>query len=80
MEAAIEEPSQLSIQPFLRHRVDDVMTLAATVFGSREKALLRLRSRHHSLNNQCPISILATESGRHTIESMLWQIDEGIYT
>ena len=60
-------------------RVALILALAESVFGAREKALLWLRSVDDRLGGRSPISLLHTESGGRLIESMLWQIDEGVY-
>lgn len=61
-------------------RVARIVDLADKVFGSRVKALLWLRSADDRLDNRTPMHMLANESGGRLVESMLWQIDEGIYT
>ena len=61
-------------------RVARIVDLADRVFGSRMKALLWLRTADDRLENRTPMQMLANESGGRLVESMLWQIDEGIYT
>jgi putative toxin-antitoxin system antitoxin component (TIGR02293 family) len=61
-------------------RVARVVSLAAEIFGDREKALLWLRSPHDRLSDRAPLNMLQTESGGRMVESLLWQLDEGIYT
>ena len=61
-------------------RVARIVDLADKVFGSRMKALLWLRSVDDRLDNRTPMQMLVNESGGRLVESMLWQIDEGIYT
>jgi putative toxin-antitoxin system antitoxin component (TIGR02293 family) len=61
-------------------RVARIVDLADKVFGSRMKALLWLRSADDQLDNRTPMQMLVNESGGRLVESMLWQIDEGIYT
>lgn len=61
-------------------RVARILGLADRVFGSRVKALLWLRSLDDRLDHRTPMQMLANESGGRLVESMLWQIDEGIYT
>jgi len=61
-------------------RVASVIALAENVFGDREKALLWLRAPDESLGERTPLSLLQTESGGRLVESMLWQIDEGVYS
>jgi len=61
-------------------RVARIVDLADKVFGSRMKALLWLRSADDRLENRTPMQMLVNESGGRLVESMLWQIDEGIYT
>ncbi len=61
-------------------RVGRVLVQAEQVFGSHDKALLWLRTPDERLNNRTPLSMLPTEAGGRLVESMLWQIDDGIYT
>jgi len=61
-------------------RVARIVDLADKVFGSRMRALLWLRSTDDRLDNRTPMQMLVNESGGRLVESMLWQIDEGIYT
>lgn len=61
-------------------RVARTLALAETIFGNRSKALVWLRTSDITLANRTPISLLQTESGGRLVESMLWQIDEGVYT
>ena len=61
-------------------RVARIIALAEHVFGDHEKALLWLRSPDDRMRNRTPLSMLHTESGGRLVESMLWQIDEGVYT
>lgn len=61
-------------------RVARIVDLADRVFGSRTKALLWLRSADDRLDHRTPMQMLANESGGRLVESLLWQIDEGIYT
>jgi putative toxin-antitoxin system antitoxin component (TIGR02293 family) len=61
-------------------RIARIVVLAVNVFGSREKGLLWLRSSDDRIGNRNPISLLQTESGGRLVESMLWAIDQGIFT
>jgi putative toxin-antitoxin system antitoxin component (TIGR02293 family) len=61
-------------------RVARIAVQAEEVFGSREKALGWLRTPDERLQERTPLSMLATESGGRLVESMLWQIEEGIYS
>ena len=61
-------------------RVARIVDLADRVFGTRMKALLWLRSIDDRLDHRTPMQMLVNESGGRLVESMLWQIDEGIYT
>ena len=56
-----------------------MLAQAEQVFGSHDKALLWLRTADERLNNRTPLSMLPTEAGGRVVESMLWQIDDGIY-
>ncbi len=61
-------------------RVARIVSLAEEVFQNPQKALLWLRSPDDRMANRTPLNMLQTESGGRLVESMLWQIDEGIYT
>ena len=61
-------------------RVASMIALAEQVFGSDEKALLWLRSVDDRLGERTPLSMLGTESGGRLVESLLWAIDEGVYS
>lgn len=61
-------------------RVARIIAIAEQVFGDHEKALAWLRSVDERLNDRTPLSMIHTESGGRLVESMLWQIDEGIYS
>lgn len=61
-------------------RVGRILSQAELVFGSHDKALLWLRTPDERLNNRTPLSMLPTEAGGRLVESMLWQIDDGVYT
>jgi putative toxin-antitoxin system antitoxin component (TIGR02293 family) len=61
-------------------RVARVVSLAGDIFGNREKGLLWLRSPHDRLAERAPLNMLQTESGGRMVESLLWQIDEGIFS
>jgi putative toxin-antitoxin system antitoxin component (TIGR02293 family) len=61
-------------------RVARIVELAKQVFGSREKALLWLRSPDDRLNRRTPMQMLVNEPGGRLIENLLWQVDEGIYS
>ena len=60
-------------------RVGRILAQTEQVFGNRDKALLWLRTPDDRLNNRTPLSMLPTEAGGRLVESMLWQIDDGIY-
>jgi len=57
-------------------RVARIIALAEQVFGDRDKALAWLRSA----DDRTSLSMLHTEPGGRLVESMLWQVDEGVYT
>jgi putative toxin-antitoxin system antitoxin component (TIGR02293 family) len=61
-------------------RVARILALAEQVFANHDKALLWLRLPDDRLNTRTPLSMLTTEAGGHVVESMLWQIDDGIYS
>lgn len=61
-------------------RVARIVDLAEQVFGSREKALLWLRSSDDRLKDRSPMQMLVNEPGGRLVENLLWQIDEGVYS
>jgi len=61
-------------------RVARIVSLAGEVFGNSEKALLWLRMPDDRLAGRAPMTLLQTESGGRLVESMLWALDEGVYT
>ena len=61
-------------------RMARIVALAEEVFGNHEKALLWLRTPDDRLAGRNPLSMLQTEAGGRVTESMLWQIDEGVYS
>ena len=60
-------------------RVARLLALAEQVFGDRTKALLWLRTEDDRMGGRNPLSMLQTDTGGRLVESMLWQIDEGVY-
>jgi putative toxin-antitoxin system antitoxin component (TIGR02293 family) len=60
-------------------RVARIVVMAETVFGDHAKALLWLRTADDRIGGRTPLSMLQTEAGGRLVESMLWQIDEGVY-
>jgi putative toxin-antitoxin system antitoxin component (TIGR02293 family) len=60
-------------------RVARIVALAEQVFRNHDKALAWLRSTDDRLADRTPLSMLHTESGGRLVETMLWQVDEGIY-
>jgi putative toxin-antitoxin system antitoxin component (TIGR02293 family) len=61
-------------------RVARIVALADEIFGDHAKALLWLRSEDDRIGGRRPLSMLQTEAGGRVVESMLWQIDEGVYS
>ena len=61
-------------------RVARIVSLAENVFGDRTKAWLWLRTADERIGNRRPLSMLQSDAGGRVIESMLWQIDEGVYS
>ena len=60
-------------------RVIRVLSLAQSVYGSRERALAWLRKPHARLDGRTPLSLLKTDTGSRMVEEMLVQIDEGMF-
>jgi putative toxin-antitoxin system antitoxin component (TIGR02293 family) len=61
-------------------RIARILALAERVFGTLERALGWLRTPDERLNNRTALSMLQTESGGRLVESMLWQVADGIYS
>jgi putative toxin-antitoxin system antitoxin component (TIGR02293 family) len=60
-------------------RVIRVISLAESVYGSRERALAWLRNPHSRRGRRMPLSLLNTDTGSRIVEEMLVQIDEGMF-
>ena len=60
-------------------RVIRVLSLAESVYGSRERALGWLRKPHPRLDGRVPLSLLKTDTGSRIVEELLVQIDEGMF-
>jgi len=61
-------------------RVARIIALAESILGNHAKALLWLRTKDERIGGRSPLSMLQTDAGGRLIESMLWQIDEGVYS
>jgi putative toxin-antitoxin system antitoxin component (TIGR02293 family) len=60
-------------------RVIRVLSLAESVYGSRERALAWLRNANARLDGRTPLSLLNTDTGSRIVEELLGQIDEGMF-
>lgn len=60
-------------------RVIRVLSLAESIYGSRERALAWLRKPHARLDGRAPLSLLKTDTGSRIAEELLVQIDEGMF-
>ena len=60
-------------------RVIRALSLAESVYGTRERALGWLRKPHPRLEGRTPLSLLKTDTGSRIVEDMLIQIDEGMF-
>jgi len=60
-------------------RVIRVLSLAESVYASRERALAWLRKPHARLDQRAPLSLLNTDTGSRIVEEQLIQIDEGMF-
>ena len=56
-----------------------VLSLAESVYGSRERALAWLRKPHARLDGRAPLSLLNTDTGSRIVDELLIQIDEGMF-
>lgn len=61
-------------------RFAKILAFAERVFGNREKSLRWLRGKDDRLDDRTALSLLKTEAGGKVVESMLWQISEGMFT
>ena len=61
-------------------RVIRTLSLAESVYGSRESALVWIRTSHARLGGRAPLSLLNTDTGNRIVEELLIQIDEGMFT
>jgi putative toxin-antitoxin system antitoxin component (TIGR02293 family) len=60
-------------------RVIRVLSLAESVYGSRERALAWLRRPHPRIGGRTPLSLVNTDTGSRIVEELLIQIDEGMF-
>jgi putative toxin-antitoxin system antitoxin component (TIGR02293 family) len=60
-------------------RLIRVLSLAESVYGSRERALAWLRNPHARIGGRAPLSLLNTDTGSRIVEELLVQIDEGMF-
>ena len=60
-------------------RVIRVVSLAQSVYGTRQRALEWLRKPHLRLEGRAPLSLLKTDMGSRIVEELLIQIDEGMF-
>jgi putative toxin-antitoxin system antitoxin component (TIGR02293 family) len=58
-------------------RMIRVLSLAETVYGSRERALAWLRTP--KIEGRTPLSLLNTDAGSRMVEELLIQIDDGMF-
>lgn len=59
-------------------RVARLLSLAESVYESRERALAWLRRPHPRLRNRTPLEMSKTDTGSRIVEELLVQIDEGM--
>ena len=60
-------------------RVIRLVSTAAVIYGSRERALSWMRKPQPRLGGRTPLSLLTTDTGSRMVEELLIQIDEGMY-
>jgi putative toxin-antitoxin system antitoxin component (TIGR02293 family) len=60
-------------------RVIRTVSLAQSVYGTRQRALEWLRKPHPRLEGRSPLSLLKTDMGSRIVEELLIQIDEGMF-
>ena len=60
-------------------RMIRALSLAESIYGSRERALRWLRTPDPRLTGRTPLSLLKTDTGSRIVEELLLQIDEGMF-
>ena len=60
-------------------RVIRAVSLAQSVYGTRQRALEWLRKPHPRLEGRAPLSLLKTDMGSRIVEELLIQIDDGMF-
>ena len=60
-------------------RVIRTLSLAESIYRSRERALGWLRKSQPRLDGRTPLSLLKTDTGSRIVEELLIQIDEGMF-
>jgi putative toxin-antitoxin system antitoxin component (TIGR02293 family) len=60
-------------------RVIRALSLAESIYASRERALSWLRKPHPQLESRTPLSLLKTDTGSRIVGELLVQIDEGMF-
>jgi putative toxin-antitoxin system antitoxin component (TIGR02293 family) len=61
-------------------RLARVVALAADTFGTKQKASLWLQSPNAVLEGQTPLSLLDTDNGSRSVETILGRIAWGVYS
>ena len=56
-----------------------VLSLAESIYETRERALQWLRRENPRLDGRAPLSLLTTDTGSRLVEQLLGQIDEGYF-
>jgi putative toxin-antitoxin system antitoxin component (TIGR02293 family) len=59
-------------------RLIRTVSLAESVYGTRQRALEWLRKPHPRLQGRLPLSLLKTDMGSRIVEALLVQIDDGM--
>ncbi|HMJ60539.1 MAG TPA: antitoxin Xre/MbcA/ParS toxin-binding domain-containing protein [Bryobacteraceae bacterium] len=60
-------------------RLIRILSMAESVYGTRERALTWLRTAHPRLDGRTPLSLLGTDTGSRIVTELLIQIDEGMF-
>jgi len=61
-------------------RLARVIALATDTFGTREKASVWLQTPNRVLEGQTPLSLLDTDSGVRSVETVIGRIEWGLYS
>ena len=62
------------------HHLAEILALAESVLGTKDKARHWLNTRNRALGNASPLSLLETEAGADEVVNVLGRIEFGVYS